>query len=53
MPLKRKATLSIPVNFFVNVAKSANTNANLNTDLKAIFDAIESSANGYPSTFHS
>jgi type I restriction enzyme M protein len=29
------------------VAKAANTN--LNTDLKAIFDAIESSANGYPS----
>jgi type I restriction enzyme M protein len=33
----------------VNVAKTANTNPNLNTDLKAIFDAIESSANGYPS----
>jgi type I restriction enzyme M protein len=31
------------------VAKTANTNPNLNTDLKAIFDAIESSANGYPS----
>jgi type I restriction enzyme M protein len=31
------------------VAKTANTNTNLNTDLKAIFDAIESSANGYPS----
>lgn len=34
---------------FVNIAKTANTNKNLNTDLKAIFDAIESSANGYPS----
>ena len=33
----------------MNVAKTANTNSNLNTDLKAIFDAIESSANGYPS----
>lgn len=33
----------------MNVAKTANTNPNLNTDLKAIFDAIESSANGYPS----
>lgn len=31
------------------MAKTANTNTNLNTDLKAIFDAIESSANGYPS----
>lgn len=33
----------------MNVAANANTNPNLNTDLKAIFDAIESSANGYPS----
>jgi len=31
------------------VAKAANTNANLNTDLKAIFDSIENSANGFPS----
>ncbi len=38
-----------PSQLFVNVAKTANTNPNLNTDLKAIFDAIESSANGYPS----
>lgn len=38
-----------PSQLFVNVAKTANTNANLNTDLKTIFDAIESSANGYPS----
>jgi type I restriction enzyme M protein len=35
--------------FFVNIAKTANTNPNLNTDLKTIFNAIESSANGYPS----
>jgi type I restriction enzyme M protein len=34
---------------FNNVSKTANTNPNLNTDLKAIFDAIENSANGYPS----
>jgi type I restriction enzyme M protein len=33
----------------LNVSKKANTNPNLNTDLKATFDAIESSANGYPS----
>lgn len=38
-----------PSQLFVNVAKAANGNENLNTDLKAIFDAIESSANGYPS----
>jgi hypothetical protein len=38
-----------PSQLFVNVAKTANTNPNLNTDLKAIYDAIESSANGYPS----
>ena len=38
-----------PSQLFVNVAKNANTNPNLDTDLKAIFDAIESSANGYPS----
>ncbi len=29
--------------------KDANTNESLNTDLAAIFAAIESSANGYPS----
>jgi len=34
---------------FVNIAKNANTNESLNTDLAAIFSAIESSANGYPS----
>lgn len=34
---------------FVNIAKNADNNPNLNTDLAAIFDAIESSANGYPS----
>ena len=33
----------------MNLAKNANTNPNLNTDLAAIFDAIESSANGYAS----
>lgn len=38
-----------PSQLFINIAKAANTNPNLNTDLKAIFDAIESSACGYTS----
>lgn len=38
-----------PSQLFENVARTANTNPNLRTDLKSIFDAIESSANGYPS----
>ena len=47
--IKTKGYFIYPSQLFVNVAKTANTNPNLNTDLKAIFDAIESSANGYPS----
>ena len=47
--VKSKGFFIYPSQLFVNVAKNANTNTNLNTDLKAIFDAIESSANGYPS----
>ena len=47
--VKTKGYFIYPSQLFVNVAKNANTNPNLNTDLKAIFDAIESSANGYPS----
>jgi type I restriction enzyme M protein len=47
--IKTKGYFIYPSQLFVNVAKAANTNANLNTDLKAIFDAIENSANGYPS----
>ncbi|MCZ2473240.1 type I restriction-modification system subunit M [Aquirufa ecclesiirivi] len=47
--IKTKGYFMYPSQLFVNVAKTANTNPNLNTDLKAIFDAIESSANGYPS----
>ena len=47
--IKTKGYFIYPSQLFVNVAKNANTNPNLNTDLKAIFDAIESSANGYPS----
>ncbi|WP_323756196.1 type I restriction-modification system subunit M [Roseivirga sp.] len=47
--VKTKGYFIYPSQLFVNVSKTANTNPNLNTDLKAIFDAIESSANGYPS----
>lgn len=47
--IKTKGYFIYPSQLFVKVAANANTNPNLNTDLKAIFDAIESSANGYPS----
>jgi type I restriction enzyme M protein len=47
--VKTKGYFISPSQLFSNVAKTANTNPNLNTDLKAIFDAIENSANGYPS----
>ncbi len=47
--IKTKGYFIYPSQLFKNVAKTANTNPNLNTDLKAIFDAIESSAYGYPS----
>ena len=47
--IKTKGYFIYPSQLFVNVAKTANTNPNLNTVLKSIFDAIESSANGYPS----
>ncbi|WP_376777485.1 type I restriction-modification system subunit M [Flavobacterium covae] len=47
--IKTKGYFIYPSQLFENMAKTANTNTNLNTDLKAIFDAIESSANGYPS----
>jgi len=47
--IKTKGYFIYPSQLFVNVVKTANTNPNLNTDLKAIFDAIENSANGYPS----
>jgi type I restriction enzyme M protein len=47
--IKTKGYFIYPSQLFVNVAKTANINPNLNTDLKAIFDSIESSANGYPS----
>ena len=47
--IKTKGYFIYPSQLFVNVSKTAYTNPNLNTDLKVIFDAIESSANGYPS----
>lgn len=47
--IKTKGYFIYPSQLFVNVARTANTNPNLNTELRAIFDAIESSANGYPS----
>ncbi|PQL91596.1 type I restriction-modification system subunit M [Apibacter adventoris] len=47
--VKTKGYFIYPSQLFVNIVETAHTNPNLNTDLKAIFDAIESSANGYPS----
>lgn len=47
--VKTKGYFIYPSQLFVNVVKNAKTNENLNTDLAAIFSAIESSANGYPS----
>ena len=47
--VKTKGYFIYPSQLFVNVVKTAHTNPNLNTDLKAIFDSIESSANGYAS----
>lgn len=46
---KTKGYFIYPSQLFVNIAKEANDNPNLNTDLAAIFNAIESSANGYAS----
>ncbi len=47
--IKTKGYFIKPSQLFVNVAKNANDNPNLNTDLAEIFSSIESSANGYPS----
>ena len=47
--IKTKGYFITPSQLFTNVAATANTNESLNTDLAAIFAAIESSANGYPS----
>jgi type I restriction enzyme M protein len=47
--IKTKGYFIYPSQLFANVAKTASTNESLNTDLAAIFAAIEASANGYPS----
>ncbi len=47
--VKTKGYFIYPSRLFANIAKGANTNESLNTDLASIFAAIESSANGYPS----
>ena len=47
--VKTKGYFIYPSQLFAVVAASANTNESLNTDLAAIFAAIESSASGYPS----
>lgn len=47
--VKTKGYFIYPSQLFVNVAANANTNESLNTNLAAIFTAIEASANGYPS----
>ncbi|MCT4601078.1 MAG: type I restriction-modification system subunit M [Marinifilaceae bacterium] len=47
--IKTKGYFIYPSQLFVNIAKNADTNENLNTDLAAIFTSIESSASGFPS----
>ncbi|BBE31895.1 type I restriction enzyme [Tepiditoga spiralis] len=47
--IKTKGYFIYPSQLFINIAKTANTNENLNTDLADIFSSIENSANGYPS----
>jgi type I restriction enzyme M protein len=47
--IKTKGYFIYPSQLFTNIAANANNNANLNTDLAALFSAIENSANGYPS----
>ena len=47
--IKTKGYFIYPSQLFCNIAKNANTNDSLNTDLAEIFSAIESSASGYPS----
>lgn len=47
--IKTKGYFIAPSQLFVNVVANAHSNDNLNTDLAAIFSAVENSANGYPS----
>jgi type I restriction enzyme M protein len=47
--IKTKGYFIYPSQLFTRVAATANTNDSLNTDLAAVFSAIETSALGYPS----
>ena len=47
--IKEKGYFIYPSQLFVNVAKNAYSNENLNNDLDEIFKDIEASAQGYPS----
>ncbi|MDN3378706.1 MULTISPECIES: type I restriction-modification system subunit M [unclassified Pseudoalteromonas] len=47
--VRTKGYFILPSQLFSNVAANAHKNENLNTDLAAIFVAIENSANGYDS----
>ncbi len=47
--VKTKGYFIYPSQLFANIAKNANTNESLNTDLAKIFSEIEASASGYPS----
>ena len=47
--VKTKGYFIYPSQLFANIAKNANTNESLNTDLANIFSEIEASASGYPS----
>jgi len=47
--IKTKGYFIYPSQLFVNVVANASHNESLNTDLAAIFVAIEASASGYPS----
>lgn len=47
--IKTKGYFIYPSQLFVNIAKTANENPNLNTDLAKIFTEIEGSAKGYDS----
>ena len=47
--IKEKGYFILPSQLFENVVENAQSNPNLNTDLKEIFTAIESSAVGYAS----
>ncbi|EKY08389.1 type I restriction-modification system, M subunit [Neisseria sp. oral taxon 020 str. F0370] len=47
--VKTKGYFIAPSQLFANVVNTANSNENLNTQLKAVFDSIENSANGHKS----